>query len=126
MTVRNFSEEVTFIDEGFQLPLTFKIGIAMNVLDLTSMNDSNQSLMLSVDASHPRDFAEQLSFGGEYLFADALALRAGYSFPNDEHGFTAGAGFKQQYKDYGLGLDYAYTPFGIFDAVHRFSLSFSF
>jgi hypothetical protein len=90
MTVRNFSEEVTFVDEGFQLPLTFKIGLAMDVVDFTSWDKSKHAFLLSVDASHPRDFPEQLSFGGEYLFMKSFALRAGSAFPTDVHGFSAG------------------------------------
>ena len=126
MTVKNFSQEVTFVDERFQLPLTFKIGIAMDMVDLTSWNRDVHSLKLAVDASHPRDFPEQLSVGSEYIFMESFALRAGYSFPNDEHGFSAGAGFQQKLSNLDFGIDYAYTPFGVFDAVHRFTFQFSF
>jgi len=34
MCLRNFSQEIKFEQEGFQLPLTSKIGISMDVLDL--------------------------------------------------------------------------------------------
>jgi len=125
MYVNNFSREVTYEDEGFQLPLTFKIGLSMNAADLLAMNPEMHALLVTVDAVHPRDFPEQLNFGGEYLFAKTFALRAGYSFPNDEHGFNAGVGLQKEMKSFGLGLDYAYTPFGVFDSVHRFAFHFS-
>ena len=127
MSVRNFAQEVKYEDEGFQLPLTFKIGISMNVLDLyKTLNPETHALLFAVDAVHPRDFSEQLNFGMEYLFLKTFALRGGYSTPNDEHDYSAGLGFRQSYRDYMLAIDYAYTPFGIFDNVHRFTLQFAF
>lgn len=126
MYVENFSKEVTFEEEGFQLPLQFKIGVAMNLADILPMNREVHGFLLAVDATHPRDYAEQLNIGGEYVLVNTFSLRGGYSFPNDEHGVSFGAGFKKSLKNYGLALDYAYTPFGLFDNVQRFSLHFSF
>jgi hypothetical protein len=125
MTVRNFSREVRYQDEGFQLPLTFTIGISMDVLDLTGMDKEMHSFLLAVDAEHPRDYAEQLRIGGEYLFMKTLALRIGYVGPADEHSVSYGIGVKQVLEGVGFGFDYSYTPFGIFDPVHRFALQFS-
>jgi len=125
MHVRNFSQEIKYLEEGFQLPLTFKVGISMNVLDLYSMEPGKHRLLLAVDAVHPRDYPEQINVGGEYLFADLFALRAGYSTPNDEHGFNAGVGLVKNFSSYQIGWDYAYTPFGLFGDVHRFSFHFA-
>jgi len=126
MAVRNFSREVRYQSESFQLPLTFKIGLSMNVLDLTEMDREMHSFLITTEWEHPRDFQEQVRIGGEYLFMKILALRAGYVAPADEHGVSLGVGITQTFDGYGLGVDYAYTPFGIFDSVHRFSLQFSF
>jgi len=126
MCIKNFSQEVTYVDESFQLPLTFKIGVAMDVFDLfEAMNKNTHTLFVSVDAVHPRDYYEQVNFGLEYLFLKTFALRMGYSTPNDEHGFSAGVGLQQAYRNYMIALDYAYTPFGIFNDVHRFSVHFA-
>jgi hypothetical protein len=125
MSIRNFAQEIKYAQESFQLPLTFRIGLAMNTLDLTGMNPDEHSLLLSIDATHPRDYAEQLGFGLEYVFMKMFALRTGYEFPNDEHGFAAGVGFHKDISDVSVGVDYAYTPFGIFGDVHRFSFQFS-
>lgn len=126
MCIRNFSKEVTYEDEGFQLPLTFKIGLSMNILDLYPVfNPEIHSLLIAADAVHPRDYPEQVNFGFEYLFVRTFALRLGYSTPNDEHGLSAGIGLQQSYRNYMFSLDYAYTPFGVFEDVHRFSLQFS-
>ncbi len=121
MNLRNFSEEIEYVEESFQLPLTFELGISMNVMDLIGAEDAQTDFNVSVDAVHPRDFNEQFNFGGEYVFMDMFALRAGYTFPSDEHHFSAGAGFR---KNSLFALDYAYTPFGLFKDVHRFSVHF--
>mgnify|MGYP005847082969 CR=1 FL=1 len=77
MTIRNFAREVAYISEKFQLPLTFRIGLSMNVMDLFNIDRESQQLLLTVDAEHPRDFPEQLKVGVEYGFANTLALRVG-------------------------------------------------
>ncbi|MDZ7267051.1 MAG: PorV/PorQ family protein [candidate division KSB1 bacterium] len=123
MNVRNFSEEIKYQDETFQLPLIFAIGLSMNAMDLLTDAHSPHDFVLAVEATHPRDYPEQVKLGGEYVFLNAFALRAGYLFPSDEHHFSVGAGFR---KGNHLALDYAYTPFGLFDQVHRFSVKFAY
>lgn len=125
MCIRNFSKEARFVDEGFQLPLTFRIGISMDALDMTDVDRSVHSLLVAMDFEHPRDFQEQIKVGGEYMFMRTVAVRAGYVFPADEHGFSFGVGLRQTVEgDFGMGVDYAYTPFGVFGGVHRVSVSF--
>ena len=126
MTVRNFSNEARFQNEGFQLPLTFRIGLSMNVLDLTDLDKEMHSFLVTFDAEHPRDFQEQLKIGGEYTFMKILSLRIGYVSPADEHGVVYGVGLQKMMDNLGLGIDYAYTPCGIFGNVHRFSFQFSY
>ncbi len=125
MTVRNFSREIRFQKESFQLPLTFKIGMSMDMLDIVSHDKEKHSFILGVDAEHPRDFPEQIEIGGEYVFMKVLALRAGYVYPSDEHGVSLGIGVQKSLPDFMLSFDYAYTPFGVFNKVHRLSFQFS-
>ncbi|MCC6398064.1 MAG: PorV/PorQ family protein [Bacteroidetes bacterium] len=125
MTVRNFSKEVTYIKEGFQLPLTFRIGMAMNLLDLTEVDATEHQFLLAVDAEHPRDYQEQIRVGGEYLFMNLLALRAGYVSGGDEYSMSYGIGLRKDLEGVGLAIDYAYTPWTVFSDVHRFSFQFS-
>jgi hypothetical protein len=54
-----------------------------------------------------------------------LALRAGFVSLADEQKFSYGVGLSKFLGDVGLGVDYAYTPFGIFGNVHRFSFQFT-
>lgn len=125
MCLRNFSKEARFVDEGFQLPLTFRIGFSMDAFDLVDLDREVNSLLVVMDFEHPRDFQEQVKVGGEYLFMKTVALRAGYVFPADEHGFSWGVGLRQATERFGMGVDYAYTPFGVFGGVHRFSVMFT-
>ena len=54
-----------------------------------------------------------------------LALRAGYNSNLDERDISLGFGLKKDFGRRGgkIALDYAYTPFGVFDNVQRFSFS---
>ena len=125
MSVRNFSQEVKYETEGFQLPLNFHIGVAMDMMDIFDPESKLHSFLLAVEATHPRDQPEQLRIGGEYLFLDVLALRAGYNSNLDERDISLGFGLKKDFGRRGgkIALDYAYTPFGVFDNVQRFSFS---
>jgi len=121
MSVRNFSNEIKFEKEGFQLPLTFRIGISMDVLDLLDNRLDSHSLLVSIDAVHPRSYPEQLNMGIEYRLMNCLSVRCGYMFNSDERNITFGFGIER----FGAVIDYAYTPFGVFDNVQRFTLRFS-
>ena len=120
MSVRNFSGAVKYEVYNFQLPLTFKLGIGMDVLDLFGEHQG-QSFILALDAVHPRDYTQRLQIGGEYSIG-LLKLRAGYKFNYDEEGLCAGCGIQTA----GIKLDYAYSTFGAFDLVNRISLGISF
>jgi hypothetical protein len=121
MSVRNFSKEIEYVEEGFQLPLVFNLGISMDVLALLSDVPLDQTLLVSVDASHHRDHPEQLKAGLEYGLLKTLMIRGGYVSNNDEDGFTFGLGVRR----YGVSFDYAMTPFGVFDKVQRMTARIS-
>lgn len=120
MSVRNFSKEVAYVDEGMQAPMVFTLGISMDVMDLFEQLPFNQSLLVSLDASHYRDHPEQIKIGLDYRLLDMFALRVGYSSSNDQNDFTYGLGITK----YGFSFDYAYTPFGVFNNVQRFTFRF--
>ena len=121
MSVRNFSNEIEYAHESFQLPLTFRIGASVDIFNFLSTQPADQTLMLSVDAAHPRSYPEYISFGLEYSFREVFHVRGGYVTGMDERNLTFGFGVALS----GFGLDYAYTPFGVFGNVQRFSLRFS-
>ncbi|NOY57431.1 MAG: PorV/PorQ family protein [Calditrichaeota bacterium] len=124
MTVRNFSPQFKYQTTAFQLPLTFTIGFAMDVLDF--MGEHQNSLLIAFDAVHPRDYTERIHVGGEYWFMDMFAIRAGYKFNYDEESLTGGVGFKSNLGGIDVKIGYSYSDFGVFDAVNRISLGITF
>lgn len=122
MSVRNYSNEIKYEQESFQLPLLFTLGISANLFDFIDIGGSgSQSFFLSVDANHHRSHPEQILVGLEYSVFDILSLRGGYVSENSENDFSFGLGLSYL----GASFDYAYTPFGIFDNVQRFSVRVS-
>jgi hypothetical protein len=105
----------------YDLPLNFKIGMAYD-LDMSPEG----RLTLALDASHPNDYSERVHLGVEYAYHETFYLRSGYTTNAEEMGLSAGAGLRLRTS---LGLsafDYAYTDFGVFQGVHRFSLGMAF
>ena len=127
VAVKNLSPEKAYRFETFPLPLTFTFGVAMDVAQAYFVEQgSAQSLTLSVDAVHPRDFGERLHLGLEYGYNQMFFLRGGYKSNYDEQSMTLGAGIDVDISDFSLGVDYSYVEFGNFDAVHIFSFDFGF
>ncbi len=121
MSISNFSREIAYERESFQLPLTFRFGISMNIMDFVPSMSENNSFFVSIDAVHPRSYSEFLNIGGEYVFMNTFALRAGYVTKQDDYGLTVGLGVNK----FGFSFDYSYTPHKIFNNIQRFSLSFA-
>ncbi|MBI9072536.1 MAG: PorV/PorQ family protein [Melioribacteraceae bacterium] len=124
MNVRNFSSEIEYIKESFQLPLMFEMGLSMDLVDLFEIDKTQHSFLFSIDATHPRDFNEQLNIGVEYTFLNTFSLRCGLITPTDEQGINAGVGIKRNVGGVDMAFDYAYTDFGLFDNLNRFTVSF--
>ena len=121
MSISNFSSEIAYERESFQLPLTFRFGISMNLMDLVPSMADNNSFVVSIDAVHPRSYSEFLNIGGEYVFMNTLALRAGYVTKQDDYGLTVGIGVHK----FGFTFDYSFTPRKVFNNIQRFSFRFS-
>ncbi len=126
LNTRNFSQENKYSEESFELPLTFRIGLAMDLIDFTDMDKDAHSVILSLDTERPRDFSEQVKIGVDYTLMKTLSLRAGYITPTDEQGISLGVGFGRDLGSVDLRVDYAYTDFGVFDNVNRLTLQAGF
>lgn len=109
--------------DEFDLPLIFRVGVAMDVLK----GAGNSNLILSADALHPSDDVESVNLGMEYVFNDLLFLRAGYKelFVTDsEQGFNFGGGIKYAIQEGTMfRFDYSLIEFGVLSTVHMFSVS---
>lgn len=126
MNVRNFSRELTYSQESFELPLTFRIGLSMDMMDVIPLNSTMHSLVLSVDTERPRDYYENIRVGGEYVFMNTFALRAGYVTPHDTQGLNAGFGLKSNLGSVGFNFDYSYSQYDTFGNVNRLVVGFRF
>ncbi len=111
--------------DGWPLPLTFKAGIAMDVLKIR-----NNRLTLAVDAVHPNDNTEYMNLGMEYALNNLLFLRGGYSslFKRDsEEGFAFGTGIQCNIGGKAsIKVDYAFEAFGRLGNTHRISMGLQF
>jgi hypothetical protein len=111
--------------DEFPLPLTFRIGLAMDVLDI-----EDHRFTLAADALHPNDNSESINVGAEYMFSNIIAFRVGYKslfLDNSEEGLTAGVGLNYDFNaDFGVKVDYAYQDFGVLDYTQHFSLGIKF
>jgi len=121
VSVNNFAQEISFERESFQLPLSFRIGISMNVLDLVPGIGDDHSFFASIDAVHPRSYEEFLNIGGEYAFAKTVYLRVGYITSHPDYDLTVGLGVQKL----GIAVDYSYMPHKIFNNVQRISVKFA-
>jgi len=123
MSVRNFSPRLTYEQVGFESPLTFALGVGMDVMDFFGEHP-DYSLNIGMDMLHPRDWGEQYKVGAELSFKNMFFLRAGYKFNCYAEGLNAGAGISVA----GVKLDYSYSTYDLegFDMVNRASVGFSF
>ncbi|MBN2088713.1 PorV/PorQ family protein [candidate division KSB1 bacterium] len=124
MAIRNFSPEFKYVTEGFELPLTFTLGFAMDILDL--FGEHENPLTISLDAVHPRDYTERINLGLEYNFMNMIALRGGYKFNYDVESLTGGIGFKKDFGAFAVDFGYAYSSCEYFDSVNRLAFGVSF
>ncbi len=123
LVIQNIGTEVKFKEKAFPLPLTYKVGIAIKVL---------QNTILTLEGKKGKDTDISYHLGIESRFFNLLALRAGYNskiaqtelgeFSSLSKGLCAGLGLKIN----NLQLDYAYVPYGELGDTHRISLGIKF
>jgi hypothetical protein len=126
MSVRNFSPSVTYEEESFEAPLLLSIGASFNIMDLSASASDMHSFLVTAEAGHPRSYDEQIRLGGEYRFMNILSLRAGYIFPTDEQGISAGAGLNLEVSGLKFGADYAYSAYGDLGNVNLLGIQIGF
>jgi len=131
MSVRNFSPEVQYEQQSFELPMELSVGVSTDIFEATDwLADPNDqhSFTVMVRGVTPRDFSERMHFGGEYTFMDIFSLRSGYTLPgtNTEEGVNFGAGLQTDISGFELGADYSYTTYDVFDGVNRLGINIGF
>ena len=118
--IRNIGSMNSLNLVGTKLPLDFRLGGAYNYnlptakLDLIATGEFQK--YLDNDDIH-------FNLGGEVVYNETFAVRAGYQTGYEARGFTAGIGIEWA----SLRFDYAYTPFSLgLGNANQFSLQFSF
>jgi len=121
MVITNFGPDMTFVKEPYPLPINFRFGGAIDVLE-----SEHHKGVFAVEAQHPSDNLEKYNAGFEYSYQDRYFLRAGEKFNYDEGTFSVGGGLRIPVNKMELRLDYGYQDFGRLDQIHRFTLGFKF
>ncbi len=114
--------ESIYRTEAYDIPLQFRIGLAMDVLKTEMIRAT-----ASVDATHPNDNVEYVNSGVELAFDEMFFGRIGYNsllMDNSERGLTWGAGFYIQLNNInGIKVDYAFADHGRLNNVQYVSVS---
>ena len=132
MTIQNFgaSQKASNGVEEFTPPLTFKVGLAANVLKFAGIETDMADLTVRTEGVDPRDDREGFNVGGELklmpMEAGFVALRGGYS-RRDAGGLSLGCGVGTTLAGFTGRFDYAYSDYGnILGGVNRFGLTLAF
>ncbi len=134
MSAQNFGPTVSWLEhgsqvEGYDLPLTFRIGASINLADRTagffSLGDKSR-LVVATDAIHSNDTGDRVHIGGEYSFDDFLFFRAGYRINYEEGNLSLGVGLRHSFSGLTVRFDYAFVSYSYLESPHRFSLSMEF
>jgi hypothetical protein len=122
MSIVNFGADMKMIQDAYPLPISFKFGSAINVID-----SPDHLATFSLEGAHPSDNLEQYQGGLEYWWMDRFSGRVGYRFNYDSEGFTVGGGLKWPLGETSeIRVDYGYQDYKYLREVHRFTLTMAF
>ncbi len=122
MVISNFGPDMRFITEDYPLPINFKFGGTINLIE-----GGNHRATFCAEGSHPSDNLEAYNLGLEYSLAERYSLRIGKKFQKDTaSGLGLGAGVRLPISDYNLGIDYGFHDFGFLRNIHMFTFTMRF
>jgi hypothetical protein len=118
--VKNLGSMDALRVESTKLPTEFKVGAAYSF----DLNESDFGLIAAGEfQKYTLDDDSHFNFGGEVMYKNIIALRAGYQTGYESRNFTGGVGLIWG----NLNFDYAFVPFSLgFGSANLFSLSFKF
>ena len=118
-----------FITQSFQLPLTFTMGVSLDLMGkkgLISKSD-NQTVIFNISANDGFDLPFRMNAGLEYNYFDKAALRMGWHENYDMAGLSFGAGVNIPIPGVGIWtIDYAWVDYEALGAVTSWGLSYQF
>lgn len=122
MLLANFGPDMRFITQDYPLPINFKFGGALDILD-----GPGHHAIMSIEGSHPADNREKYNMGVEYTFRDFASLRAGQRLEHDLGGMSIGGGLRFNLSEkYKARIDYGYQDFDALSEIHRFAMTVDF
>jgi hypothetical protein len=121
MVITNFGPDLTFLTDSYPLPINFKFGGAIDVLD----GEKHQATF-ALEGWHPSDNLEKYNAGIEYSYNDRYFLRAGQRFNYDISGISLGGGLRIPLDNLEFRLDYAYRDMDLLTEAHRFTVGLRF
>jgi hypothetical protein len=124
----NVGVETRLKTEPWELPVNFRVGVAMDVMGRAEnfLKSEENRLTFSIDGNHPTDGPEYMAFGAEYSFKEILALRGGYRLNRDVEKFFYGIGLHVPLSGAAFTFDYALASFEELEYIHVISGSISF
>ncbi len=129
MAIRNFSSDVKWQELNEQLPLTFTMGAAIDLLDFVDKNhDKGTGLTFAVDVLHSNSYSERVNVGMEYRMLGMLALRGGYQTNRDIQSWSAGIGLNTTVAGNDIQVNYSFSKItqSAFNNINRISVAMSF
>jgi opacity protein-like surface antigen len=98
--------------DKYDLPLTFRIGLAMDVVKTRYIR-----VKTALDATHPSDNVEYLNAGIELAYDELFFWRGGYKSyltgDNNEQTFSVGIGLNYEFSNnFNILINYAYGDYG--------------
>lgn len=125
MAIRNFSSQIRREEIDEQLPLTFTLGLAADLLEMVSPDDQRESsLTLGMDYLHTNNYTERLNMGLEYTLLGSISLRGGYQTNRDVASWSAGVGLFTTLDGRDIRFDYSFSRMDYFSGVNRISIGF--
>jgi hypothetical protein len=118
--------KASYYNTPFSLPLTYRAGIAVNLLEAFDTKIDDHLIIVAADVAQTSDNPEKLNIGTEYAWNHTFFLRGGYIFNTAELGLNVGFGINWSLDSWAIIADYAYADLGRFSSGHRVSLGIEF
>ncbi len=131
MSFQHFAAAQDFVEEPFDLPLTYRVGVSGDAIEMiTGVESPFHQLNWYVDGVDRRDVRIDFAAGAEYALevppGIGVALRFGRRAARYQEGWLSlGGGVSVPYQNMRLGVDYSYNDYGgDFDPVQQYGLRF--
>jgi hypothetical protein len=121
LVVRNGGTQMTFVSEGYPLPTTFSAAVGYSFVN-TDLHNAKLTAQLNV----PFYDAISVAVGAEYVFADLVYVRGGYTYGAVDRSFSTGAGVRLALGFTEVSVDYAFRPLPDYGLLHSIGVALSF